>query len=286
MIYRQYTLIILLFSSILSANIKISISPAKIVNAQTLLLVINEKNISNTKLTFEKLNIDFYKNPFKEHQLYALVPISYYAKFKKHKIIISYIKDNKKYFQGLYFDVLEGKYKSETIKVSKSKVTLNKKDKKRTQKEYKEAISIYKQNSKKLLWTKDFIEPIKAKTTSAFGTKRVYNNQLKGYHSGVDYKAKKGEEIHAVNDGIVKLVKNRFYAGGSVIIDHGQGLYSCYYHLSKFFVKVNEKIKRGKVIALSGDSGRVTGPHLHFTIKLHNITVDPLQVIKLLNKLN
>lgn len=286
MIYRHITLIILLFTSFLSSNIKIDISSKKIANAQTLLLLINEKQISNAKLSFDKLHINFYKNPFKVGQLYALVPISYYTKLKKHKIIISYIKNDKKHFQGITFDVLQGKYKSETIKVSKSKVTLNKKDKKRTQKEYKEAISIYKKNSKDILWEKDFLEPIKAKTTSPFGTRRVYNKQLKGYHSGVDYKAKIGEEIRSINDGIVKIVKNRFYAGGSVIIDHGHGVYSCYYHLSKFFVKVNQKIKQGDVIALSGQSGRVTGPHLHFTIKLHNITVDPLQIITLLNKLN
>ena len=68
--------------------------------------------------------------PFKKDQLYALVPISYYTSYKKHKIIISYIQNNKKYFKGISFNVIKGKYKSEIIKVAKSKVSLNKKDKK------------------------------------------------------------------------------------------------------------------------------------------------------------
>ena len=289
MIYK-YLLALFLFSSLLySSNVKVDISSKYIVNAQSLLLVINDKNISNAKLSLNvvkrKLNINFYKNPFKKNQLYALVPISYYTSYKKHKIIISYIKNNKKYFKGISFNVIKGKYKSEIIKVAKSKVSLNAKDKKRTQKEYREAVKIYKKISSKILWTKEFIKPIISKVTSPFGIKRVYNKQIKSYHSGVDYRASVGENIYATNAGIVKLVKNRFYAGGSVIIDHGQGLYSCYFHLSKFYVKKDQKVKQGDVIALSGSSGRITGPHLHFTIKLHGVTVDPNQLIDILNTL-
>ncbi len=289
MIYK-YLLALFLFSSLLySSNVKVDISSKYIVNAQSLLLVINDKNISNAKLSLNvvkrKLNINFYKNPFKKNQLYALVPISYYTSYKKHKIIISYIKNNKKYFKGISFNVIKGKYKSEIIKVAKSKVSLNAKDKKRTQKEYREAVKIYKKISSKILWTKEFIQPIISKVTSPFGIKRVYNKQIKSYHSGVDYRASVGENIYATNAGIVKLVKNRFYAGGSVIIDHGQGLYSCYFHLSKFYVKKDQKVKQGDVIALSGSSGRITGPHLHFTIKLHGVTVDPNQLIDILNTL-
>ncbi len=285
MIYKYLLAFLLSCSSLYSSDIKINISSKYVKNAQSILLLINDKNILNAKLSFKTLNINFYKNPFKKDQLYALVPISYYTSYKKHKIIISYIKNNNKHFKGISFNVIKGKYKSEIIKVAKSKVSLNVKDKKRTQKEYIEAVKIYKQSSSKILWTKDFIKPITSKVTSPFGTKRVYNKKIKSYHSGIDYKAKVGENIYASNDGIVKLVKNRFYAGGSIIIDHGQGLYSCYFHLSKFYVKKNQKVKRGNIIALSGSSGRVTGPHLHFTMKLHGITVDPLQLINILNAL-
>ncbi len=80
------------------------------------------------------------------------------------------------------------------------------------------------------------------------------------------------------------LAQDRFYAGNSIIIDHGQGVYTCYYHLSKFKVKEGDRVQRGEVIALSGDTGRITGPHLHFSARVGGLQVDPLQLIELLNK--
>ena len=93
-----------------------------------------------------------------------------------------------------------------------------------------------------------------------------------------------GTPIKVSNDGVVKLAKNRFFAGGSIIIDHGEGIFSVYYHLSKFLVKKGQKVKRGQIIALSGKSGRVTGPHLHFGIVLQNSSVEPLKFVSLMNE--
>ena len=93
-----------------------------------------------------------------------------------------------------------------------------------------------------------------------------------------------GTPLIACNDGVVVLAKDRFYSGGSVIIDHGQGIYSCYYHMSKFGVKKGSEVKRGDILGLSGDTGRVTGPHLHFSFRVGGEQVDPLQFIDLINK--
>lgn len=285
MIYKKLLLILIFISSVVAFD-KININKKTVANANVVLLTVTKKDISNIKLTFKKLNLNFLKNKFKENQYYALVPISYYESFKNKKIIISFIKNKKRHFKGITFKVIEGDYKKETLKVAKGKIELSKENKKRTNIEYKEAMKIYTNISKDILWTKDFIEPIKSVTTSPFGTKRVFNNQLKSYHSGLDYKAKTGEKIFAINEGIVKLVKNRFYAGGSVVIDHGHGVFSSYFHLSKFKVKVGEKVSQGQLIGLSGSSGRVTGPHLHFAIKIHGVTVDPIKTISILNNLN
>jgi murein DD-endopeptidase MepM/ murein hydrolase activator NlpD len=255
-------------------------------NAQTVLLEINEKNISDVKLTFKDLNLPFYKNKLKKDYFYALVPISYYQKIGNYKVIISYLKNNKREFTSAEIRITDGKYKSEKIKVQGSKVNLNKRDKTRTQNEYKEAMKIYRTKTQKMLWSDDFIMPMNSRVTSAFGTKRVYNNQLKSFHSGIDFKAKIGTEIVASNDGIVRLAKNRFYAGNSVIVDHGQGIYTCYYHLSKIMVKENQRIKKGELLGLSGDTGRITGPHLHFATRVNGYLVEPKNLIGLLNSLN
>lgn len=280
------TLLLLINTFLFSSDIEIKMLKKNLHNAQTALVTLKASGIKQPKLSLDKLNINFYKNHFKKDSYYALVPLSYYIKTKKHKIIISYIRNNTKYFKGVTFNVTQGSYKSETINVPSSKVTLSKKDKKRTKIEYAHAMKIYNTTSKKLLWNKDFIYPMESRITSPFGTKRLYNKALKSYHSGTDYKAAVGEEIHAVNDGIAKIVQNRFYAGGSVVIDHGHGVYSCYFHLSKFKINVGDRVKQGDLIGLSGETGRVTGPHLHFSFKVHGITVDPLQTIRVLNTLN
>ncbi len=282
-------LITLFFSNLLAKDVKLYFEDKTISNAQTALLVLETKeNIKDAKLTIlkNKTNIDFFKTPFKQNKYYALIPTSYYIKPDKYKIIISYRLNDKKIFDSIYLNVEEGNYNSEKITVSDSKVSLSAKNKKRTKREYKNAMELYRSVDKKIYWKDDFINPLNTKITSEFGTKRVYNNKLKSYHSGTDFRAKVGTKIIASNSGIVKMAKNRFYAGNSVIIDHGFGVYSCYYHLSKMSVKEGDFIKRGEIIGLSGSTGRVTGPHLHFAFRINSIQVDPMQAIKTLNKLN
>jgi murein DD-endopeptidase MepM/ murein hydrolase activator NlpD len=266
------------------SDIKLTYTPT-IKNAQTLLLEVYGKRISDVKLTFKDLNLPFYKNPFKKDYFYALVPISYYQRRGNEKIIISYVKNNKRFFTSAKVQIRDGKYKSENIKVQNSKVNLQNKDKIRADYEYQEAMNIYNYSSKEILWNRDFILPMYSKTTSDFGTKRVYNNSLKSFHSGIDFKAEIGSSIIASNSGIVKLAKNRFYSGNSIIIDHGQGVYTCYFHLSKFLVKENDIVKKGQTIGLSGDTGRITGPHLHFATRVHGILVEPENLLSLLNSL-
>lgn len=270
-------------------DIKLYFKNSEITNAQTALLYLDAKNIKEPKLTVlnkEKTNIDFFKNPFKKNNFYALIPISYYKDIKPYKIIVSYKKNNQKEFKSTSLILKNGKYKSEVINVKSSKVSLSKKNQQRTKKEYKEAMDIYNSVTTKLLWNSDFIYPLNTKITSEFGTKRVYNNKIKSYHSGTDFRASIGTPIKAANDGIVVLAKHRFYAGNSIIIDHGHGVYTCYYHLSKMNFKKNQKVKKGEIIGLSGNTGRVTGPHLHFSARVNSIQVDPMQLITILNKMN
>ncbi|NPA73667.1 MAG: M23 family metallopeptidase [Epsilonproteobacteria bacterium] len=211
----------------------------------------------------------------------AFIAIPYKTKRKKICAKISTPKDKKE----VCIHIKKGKYKKEFIKVANSKVHPDKKVLNRIYKEYKEAKKIYKTVNQKQYWDKPFILPLHSKITSAYGNARMFNHTLKSFHTGTDFRAKMKTPIKAINDGVVVIAKDRYYAGGSVVIDHGKGLYSCYYHLSKILVKKGQKVKRGEIVGLSGKSGRVSGPHLHFTIELYNNAVNPLEFVKRVNSI-
>lgn len=269
--------------SLLAFNIKISSS--SISNGKTALLEFNkESNIKYEKIIVGKKSYKIFDNPVDASKAYVLLPVSYYAPASEKKVKIFYKENDKDKSNVLLFNIKDGKYKKEKIKVQGSKVKLNKEDKKRASKEYAQAMKIYNTTTKQSYIKDAFIVPLDTKITSDFGKARVYNDTLKGYHSGTDFRAKVGTELIASNDGVVVLAKDRFYSGNSVIIDHGQGIYTCYYHMSKCDVKKGDKIKRGGLLGLSGATGRVTGPHLHFSVRVGGEQVDPLQLIELLNK--
>lgn len=284
----RYIFLLLSFCSlVLAFNIEsVSVSNYKVPNGQTTLLEfspqkgIEYKSVKVGKKTFQIFDVE--KNPLKK---YVLIPFSYYEKPENKKVFINYKEKNRLKQEMLLLKVVDGRYAKEEIHVSSSKVNpRSKKVKKRISKEYSEAMKIYNSVTPVSYISSKFIEPMQSKITSSFGKARVYNGSLKGYHSGTDYRAKVGTPIVSANDGKVVLVKKRFYSGGTVLIDHGEGIYTCYFHMSKFDVKRGDMVKRGEKLGLSGKSGRVTGPHLHFSARINGVQVDPLQLIALMNK--
>jgi murein DD-endopeptidase MepM/ murein hydrolase activator NlpD len=130
-------------------------------------------------------------------------------------------------------------------------------------------------------WSLPFLRPVPQEASaSAFGSRRVVNGVPRAPHTGTDLSAPAGTEVVATNHGKVVLAGKYFFAGGSVVIDHGGGLYSMYFHLSEVKVEEGEMVRRGDVLALSGGTGRVTGPHLHWGVRLNNSRVDPLDLLR------
>lgn len=279
------TLLLLLFILSSLFAFKAEVSGVNVSNGRTMFIEFEkEKNIEYEKIVVGKKSYKIFNNPLDSTKMYALLPISYYQKPSTKKVKVLYKKKDSQVTKNMFIKIKDGKYKKETIHVDKSKVHPSKKDQKRAQKEYAEAMRVYNTVTQKSYINSRFILPMESTITSSFGKARVYNDTLKGYHSGTDFRAKTGTPIYASNDGVVALVKDRFYSGGSVVIDHGQGIYTCYFHMSKFDVKKGQKVKKGTLIGLSGKSGRVTGPHLHFAARVGGVQVDPLQLIELLNK--
>jgi murein DD-endopeptidase MepM/ murein hydrolase activator NlpD len=123
---------------------------------------------------------------------------------------------------------------------------------------------------------RSFLKPAQGPTSSPFGLKRFFNEQPRRPHSGIDIAAPRGSDIIAPADGIIILTGNFFFNGNSLFIDHGQGLITLYCHMDVLERKQGDSIKAGEVIGKVGSTGRVTGPHLHWTVSLNNSRVEPL----------
>jgi murein DD-endopeptidase MepM/ murein hydrolase activator NlpD len=131
------------------------------------------------------------------------------------------------------------------------------------------------------LWTGTFVAPVSVPVSDIFGTARVFNDQVQSRHQGLDFAAPPGTNVHAINSGVVILARPMFFEGNCVVIDHGQGLLSLYLHLSAFKVKEGEQVRSGDLIALSGGTGRATGPHLHLAIRWQGIYINPAILLKI-----
>lgn len=131
------------------------------------------------------------------------------------------------------------------------------------------------------MWTESFLKPRTSVITSEFGSGRLFNGALTTRHLGVDFRGAMGEPIRAANRGVVALVDRFFLAGNVVYIDHGGGVVTSYFHMSKTLVAAGDTVKRGQVIGLVGNTGRVTGPHLHWAARYGAITVNPLDLISI-----
>jgi murein DD-endopeptidase MepM/ murein hydrolase activator NlpD len=149
--------------------------------------------------------------------------------------------------------------------------------------ESKETAAIFESGATSRLWT-TFVRPVPQPANSAFGTRSVFNGQRRNAHSGADFLSPAGTPVKAAASGRVRLAKNLYYSGNTVIIDHGLGVFSLFAHLSRIDVAAGDTVTESTVIGLVGATGRVTGPHLHWTVRVAGARVDPLGVLAVLSK--
>jgi len=166
------------------------------------------------------------------------------------------------------------------LTLQEDKISLNKKDLLRVKKEERLLKKIFKKITRRK-WNGDFIYPLENDINAGFGVKRILNDKFESIHKGIDIKGEEGEVVMASNSGRVVLVKELFFGGKTVIIDHGGGVYSIYMHLSRFSVKRGVSVSKGNIIGFVGSTGRSTGPHLHFGIKVNNRNANPVSMIEL-----
>jgi murein DD-endopeptidase MepM/ murein hydrolase activator NlpD len=130
-------------------------------------------------------------------------------------------------------------------------------------------------------WSGNFTAPAHAEISDVFGSQRIFNGKAQRPHLGLDFRVPTGTPVAAMNDGTVLLARFLYYEGNCVVLDHGQGLLTLYFHLSELKVKEGDLVKRGQEIGLSGGTGRATGPHLHVAVRWQGDYLDPARLMQL-----
>ena len=131
-------------------------------------------------------------------------------------------------------------------------------------------------------WRGPFARPVAGdEPGTGFGSRRIINGQPRSPHGGTDWAAPRGTPVVSVNDGQVALVADYFFQGRFVVVDHGLGLYTLYFHLDETRVEMGQRVARGQLLGTVGSTGRATGPHLHFGVHLRGARVDPERLLAL-----
>lgn len=175
------------------------------------------------------------------------------------------------------FEIVDKRYTEQRITLqNKEMVSPNPKQLERIRAESKRQRAIYATVSAPMDLSTGFSMPLEGITTSLYGHRRFFNDQPRSPHSGLDIAAPTGTPIVAPAQARVALVDDLYYNGKSVFLDHGQGLITMYCHLSEQTVSTGELVQQDQVIGLVGATGRVTGPHLHWSVSLNGYRIDPL----------
>lgn len=182
-------------------------------------------------------------------------------------------------------EILAKDYGVRRLTLPKDMVELDDKTLERVLKEQRKMKGLWEEPYPTPLWSGRFLRPVPGKIIGPFGTRSIINDQPRSPHSGVDLRGQTGTPIKAINHGKVVLTDDYFFSGKSVVVDHGGEILSMYFHLEKILVHYGEIVEKGQVIGLVGSTGRASGPHLHWGIRLNGARVDPMMFMELSQQL-
>jgi len=176
--------------------------------------------------------------------------------------------------------VVKKDYGVQRLTLPENMVTLDPVTLKRVRKEAAKFSELWYKHTPKRYWHGNFVRPVPGKLTTSFGLGRILNGERRSPHSGVDLRAPMGEPVRAANHGRVVLVGSFYFHGNAVVLDHGWGLYTMYFHLSEVNVSEDDLVGKNFVIGLAGSTGRSTGSHLHWGVRLGGARVDPFALLR------
>jgi hypothetical protein len=170
----------------------------------------------------------------------------------------------------------------ERLTVPQTMVDLDPETERRAVAESKQLAALYRTITPERLWRGKFTKPVGTPVPgTGFGARRIINGQPRSPHGGIDFSTARGTPVVAANTGRVALVAEFFFPGRLVILDHGLGLYTLYFHLDAASVGEGDRVERGQTIGTVGATGRATGPHLHFGAQVAGARVDPSTLLGL-----
>lgn len=211
-------------------------------------------------------------DPNHKHKWLTIVGIPLDAKAGPHQVQI-YSEQKSSYKK---FNVKSKTYPHQHLTIADTRKVLPlAEDLPMIEEQYLTTIETYKHWEYKPLTSAMLKLPVKGRKSSPFGIQRFMNKIPQHPHSGIDIAARKGTAVKASKEGTVINVGHYFYSGKIVFIDHGQGFITSYCHLDSVIVKVGQQVKEGQVIGSIGTTGRATGPHLHWSVSLNGVRVDP-----------
>jgi murein DD-endopeptidase MepM/ murein hydrolase activator NlpD len=253
----------------------VELTPSPVVQGQTLVVKVQAEGIAGLSGLYDEGRLVIFVEGEGEH--WALVGIHALTEAGTHPLKLTATDTEGQQTEVLLsVPVVDGGYGVENIVLSPGRSALLDPDLLKAERE--RLAQVFGVFGRQQLWVGSFTVPVEGPITSKFGTQRSYNGgPAQSYHEGIDYDAPPGAAVLAANDGQVALAEPLTVRGNAVIIDHGLGVHSGYYHLSEIKVQEGQQVKKGDVVGKLGDTGLATGPHLHWEIRVHGINVDPAQ---------
>ena len=260
---------------------RVSWQPQIMVNGSVCLFTVEVKG-SPQKVTAKWLGRDLTFSPGTGSTWFSLAGVAYETKPGTYDLALEAVmRDGHVLRATKPVTVRAAKYKTSRLTVPQKYVTPDPETLKRieAEKEIKNAAFAHFIPSPD--WAGNFVAPVPMEISENYGTSRTFNGKLASVHRGTDFRAPSGTPVHASNSGEVVLARELYYEGNCIVIDHGLGFMTMYMHLSQFDVKEGDKVEKGQTIALSGGTGRVTGPHLHMSVRWSGEYLDPMKLLVL-----
>lgn len=259
-------------------GIDVSISSKDIRQGDIVLIKVRAPGVSSLKGDFQN-NPIFFSKTGNSNGFTGIVGIDMTLPPGKNHLTLQGVKGGSDIVAKKELKVRERKYEVERLTLPEKMVELDKESEERADREALELAGVWEDVSVERLWDGRFALPVNGDLNSNFGKKRVINGMVRNPHNGVDISAPEGQKIISPNNGRVVFTAEHFFGGKTLVIDHGQGLYTSYMHLSKVSVKVGDMVNRGAIIGRVGKTGRSTGPHLHWSARLNKARIDPLKLL-------
>jgi murein DD-endopeptidase MepM/ murein hydrolase activator NlpD len=265
------------------ATLRLS-APASSQGSLLLIEVKSAKPLAEVQGNWDGRSVPFWRDVASEAQRKALLGVDLEKAPGEYELkVTGQTAGGEKITCSAQVTVRQGRFATEKLQVGKQFVEPSPEQIKRAEEEGQKLRDIFDRVTPERLWDGKFRMPLDGVTTGTnFGRRRILNGNPGSPHSGIDLPATTGTPVRATQRGRVVLAEELFFAGNTVVVDHGLGIYTLYGHLSEITVKVGDDLGAGAVLGKVGATGRVTGPHLHWGLKVESARVNPLELVRLL----